>query len=155
MPAAGLDNAPSARIYVENTLAMPENDAVGSSRLEQPDTDMNRILDTTFESRRAEIWRVNRRWVLASAAAVALVVMLAGLVNAPRDLAWALVLGAGILLAVTVTRIVRALNALYCCPNCGVPPYQALNEYKCGGLGPTRSNFMSPTHCPMCRTRLR
>ena len=154
MPAADLDsrNAMRAWVYVENTPVMPENDAVGSSRLEQ--LDMDRIQDTTFESRRAEIWKVNRRWVLASAAAVALVVMLVGLVNAPRDLAWALV-GTGILLAVTLTRIVRALNVLYCCPNCGVLPYQSLNEYKCGGLGPTRSNFMSPTHCPMCRARLR
>jgi hypothetical protein len=134
---------------------MAENDAVRSSRLEQPDTDMDRIPDTTFESRRAAIWMVNRRWVFASAAAVALLVMFAGLVNAPRDLAWALALGAAVLLAVTVTRIVRALNALYRCPNCGDQPYQVLNEYKCGGLGPTRSNFMSPTHCPKCGTRLR
>jgi len=116
---------------------------------------MDRILDTTFETRRAEIWKVNRSWVFASAAAVALVAMFAGLANAPRDLAWALALGAGGLLAVTVTRIVRALNALYRCPNCGVLPYQTLNEYKCGGLGPTRSNFMSPTHCPKCGTKLR
>jgi len=116
---------------------------------------MGRTLDTTFESRRAEIWKVNRRWVFASAAAVALMVMFAGLANAPRELAWVLALGAGALLAVTVTRIVRALNALYLCPNCGMLPYQTLNEYKCGGLGPTRSNFMSPTHCPKCGTRLR
>ncbi|HEV8260225.1 MAG TPA: hypothetical protein VGQ19_05645 [Burkholderiales bacterium] len=116
---------------------------------------MDRTLDTTFESRRAEIWKVNRRWVFASAAAAASVVMSAGLANAPPDLAWALALGAGALLAVTLTRIVKALNALYRCPNCGVLPYQTLNEYKCGGLGPTRSNFMSPTHCPKCGTRLR
>jgi hypothetical protein len=116
---------------------------------------MDRILDTTFETRRAAIWKVNRRWVFASAAAVALVVMFAGLANAPRDLSWALALGAGALLAVTLTRIVSALNVLYRCPNCGVLPYQTLSEYKCGGLGPTRSNFMSPTHCPKCGTRLR
>jgi hypothetical protein len=116
---------------------------------------MDQILDTTFETRRAAIWKINRRWVFASAAAVALVVMFAGLANAPRDLAWALALVAGGLLAVTLTRIVRALNALYRCPNCGVLPYQTLNEYKCGGLGPTRSNFMSPTQCPKCGTRLR
>ncbi|MGH8761568.1 MAG: hypothetical protein ACREVW_19020, partial [Burkholderiales bacterium] len=67
---------------------------------------MDRILDTTFETRRAEIWKANRRWVFASAAATALVVMFAGLANAPRDLAWVLALGAGGLLAVTVTRIV-------------------------------------------------
>ena len=116
---------------------------------------MHRILQTTFEARRAEIWKVNRRWVFASAATAALVVMFAGLANAPRGLAWALALGAGSLVVVTLTRIVRALNALYRCPSCGVLPYQTLNEYKCGGLGPTRSNFMSPTHCPKCGTRLR
>ena len=112
---------------------------------------MDRILDTTFETRRAEIWKVNRRWVFASVTAVSLVVMFAGLANAPRDLAWALALSAGALLAVTVTRIVRALNALYRCPNCGVLPYQTLTEYKCGGLGPTRSDFMSPTPLPEVR----
>ncbi len=116
---------------------------------------MDRIVDATFEARRAAIWKLNRRWVFASAAAVALVGMFAGLANVPRDLAWALVLGAGGLLSVTVTRIVRALNTLYRCPDCGVLPYQTLSEYKCGGLGPTRSNFMSPTHCPKCGTRLR
>lgn len=116
---------------------------------------MDRILDTTFESRRAEIWKVNRRWVFASACAVALVLMFASLANAPGDLTWMLALGASGLLAVTLTRIVRALNALYRCPNCGALPYQTLDEYKCGGLGPTRSNFMSPTHCPKCGTRLR
>ena len=116
---------------------------------------MDRILDTTFEARRAAIWKVNRRWVFASAAAVALVVMFAGLANAPRDLAWVLALGAGSLLAVTLTRIVRALNVLYRCPNCGSLPYQSLNEYKCGGLGPTRANFMSPRACPHCGTRTR
>jgi len=116
---------------------------------------MDRIPDTTFETRRAAIWKVNRRWMVASAAAVVLVVMFAGLANAPRDLAWVLALGAGSLLAVTLTRIVKALNVLYRCPNCGALPYQSLNEYKCGGLGPSRSNFMSPTHCPKCGTRLR
>ncbi len=116
---------------------------------------MDPTLDTTFETRRVAIWKVHRRWVFVSAAAIALVVMFAGLANAPRNLAWVLALGAGSLLAVTLTRIVRALHVLYRCPNCGVLPYQALNEYKCGGLGPTRSNFMSPTHCPKCGTRLR
>ena len=53
----------------------------------------------------------------------------------------------------TVTRIVRALNALYRCPNCGVLPCQTLNEYKCGGLGPSRSDFMSPT--PFARSAVR
>src|SRR5204863_10016203 len=81
--------------------------------------------------------------------------MFACLANAPRDLGWVRALGAGALLAVTFTRIVRALNALYRCPNCGVLPYQTLNEYKCGGLGPSRSNFMSPTHCPKCGMRIR
>ena len=53
------------------------------------------------------------------------------------------------------SRVVRALNVLYRCPKCGVLPYQTLNEYKCGGLGPSRANFMSPTHCPKCGTRVR
>ena len=116
---------------------------------------MDRNLGTPFEMRRAEIWRANRLWVFASVCAVALWLMCASLANAPRDLTWMLALGASGLLAVTLTRIVRALNALYRCPNCGVMPYQTFNEYKCGGLGPTRSNFMSPTHCPKCGTRLR
>ena len=116
---------------------------------------MDRIPDTPFETRRAEIWRVNRRWVFASASSVTLVLMFASLANAPRELTWMLVIGASGLLVVTLTRIVRALNALYRCPNCGAMPYQTLSEYKCGGLGPTRSNFLSPTHCPKCGTQLR
>ena len=116
---------------------------------------MDRTPDTTFETRRSEIWRANRGWVFASASAVALAVMFASLANAPWNLTWLIAVGAACLLAVSVTRIVRALNALYRCPHCGVIPYQTLSEYKCGGLGPTRSNFMSPTHCPKCGTRLR
>ncbi len=81
--------------------------------------------------------------------------MVAGILNMPAQLSWtAAVLTAG-LVAITVARIVRALHVLYRCPNCGVLPYQTLNEYKCGGLGPSRSNFMSPRACPHCGTRIR
>ncbi len=109
----------------------------------------------TFEIRRLEIWRINRRLLLVCAAAIVLMAMVAGILNMPVQLSWAAaILTAGIV-AVTVARIVRALHVLYRCPNCGVLPYQTLNEYKCGGLGPTRANFMSPRACPHCGTRIR
>lgn len=116
---------------------------------------MDQILDTTFEARRSAIWKANRRWVFGSVLAVALAAMLASLANAPPEFAWMLGLTAAAFLVVTAVRVVRALNALYRCPNCGLLPYQTLNEYKCGGLGPTRSDFMSPTHCPGCGAKLR
>jgi len=102
-----------------------------------------------------EIWRVNRRLVFGCVAALALMVIVASVLNMPLQLSWtAAVLATG-LAAVTIVRVVWALNVLYRCPKCGVLPYQTLNEYKCGGLGPTRAIFMSPTHCPKCGTRLR
>ena len=116
---------------------------------------MEPIPDSRFEIRRAAIWQGNRNWLLASAASLALLAVLAGLDNATPQLAGALIVSAAATIGVTVARVVRALNALYRCPNCGAQPYLTLNEYKCGGLGPTRANFMSPTHCPKCGTRLR
>ena len=110
---------------------------------------------SAFETRRTEIWRVNRRLVFGCVAAIALMTIVASMLNMPVQLSWtAAMLTAG-LVAVTIIRIVRALNGLYRCPNCGVLPYQTLNEYKCGGLGPTRANFMSPRACPHCGTRIR
>jgi len=109
----------------------------------------------SFEYRRMEIWRVNRRLLFGCAAAIALMAIVANVLNMPLQLSWtAAVLTAG-LIALTITRVVRALNVLYRCPKCGVLPYQTLNEYKCGGLGPSRANFMSPRSCPDCGTRLR
>lgn len=122
--------------------------ARGQQRLEP-------IPDSRFEVRRAAIWQGNRHWLLASAASLALLAVLAGLDNVTPQLAGALIVAAAATIGVTIARLVRALNALYLCPNCGAQPYQTLNEYKCGGLGPTRANFMSPTHCPKCGTRLR
>ena len=110
---------------------------------------------STFEFRRTEIWRVNRPLVFGCVAAIALLAIVVGILNMPVQLSWtAAMLTAG-LVGVTIIRIVRALNGLYRCPNCGVLPYQTLNEYKCGGLGPTRANFMSPRACPHCGTRIR
>ncbi len=116
---------------------------------------VNQARVSSFEHRRTEIWRVNRRLVFGCVAAIALMVIVAGILNMPVHLSWAAALLAGGLVAVTIVRVVLALNVLYRCPNCGVLPYRTLNEYKCGGLGPTRANFMSPRVCPQCGTRIR
>jgi hypothetical protein len=116
---------------------------------------MGRSLDPGFDSRRIAIWYANRRWVYTSVAAVAALGMVAGLANAPHELVLAAAMVAAGLAGYTVSRVVRALNSLYRCPNCGTLPYQSVTDYKCGGLGPTRADFMSPTHCPKCGTRLR
>jgi predicted RNA-binding Zn-ribbon protein involved in translation (DUF1610 family) len=116
---------------------------------------MGRTLNSTFETRRAAIWRANRLWVFSAATALTFLALVAALANVPAELAWVSALTAAVLVAITISRVVRALNSLYRCPNCGTLPYQTLSEYKCGGLGPTRANFMSPTHCPKCGTRLR
>jgi hypothetical protein len=108
-----------------------------------------------FEFRRAHIWRTNRVLVVASVMAIALSIVVASVLNMPAQLSWLAGAVAGSLVAFTVARVVRALNVLYRCPNCGLLPYRTLNEYKCGGLGPTRSNFMSPRACPYCGTRIR
>jgi hypothetical protein len=108
-----------------------------------------------FEQRRIEIWRANRRMVFGCLAAIALLAIGVSMLNMPVQLYWAAAMVTAGLVAVTITRIVAALNVLYRCPKCGVLPYQTLNEYKCGGLGPTRANFMSPRACPHCGTRIR
>ena len=108
-----------------------------------------------FEAHRSAVWRGNRFWLLASALLIAAAVLLADTPNAPAELQWTLGLGAAALSGITVWRIVRGLDGLYRCPNCGTLPYQTLRDYKCGGLGPTRRDFMSPTVCPKCGTRLR
>jgi hypothetical protein len=120
----------------------------GSSPLSQAGTG-------SFEYRRVQIWRMNRALVLGSVTAIALTVIVASVLNMPAQLSWLAAGLAGALAAFTIARVVRALNVLYRCPNCGLLPYRTLNEYKCGGLGPTRSNFMSPRACPYCGTRIR
>jgi hypothetical protein len=121
---------------------------LGSSSLSQAGTG-------SFEYRRTQIWRMNRALVLGSVTAIALTVIVASVLNMPAQLSWLAAGLAGALAAFTIARVVRALNVLYRCPNCGLLPYRTLNEYKCGGLGPTRSNFMSPRACPYCGTRIR
>ena len=116
---------------------------------------MHPIPDTRFEIRRTAIWHANRNWILVSVGAVALLVLPAGLASTAPQLAGMLLFAATAIVAVTVGRIVRALNSLYRCPSCGVLPYHTVSDYKCGGLGPTRADFMSPTRCPHCGTRLR
>lgn len=71
------------------------------------------------------------------------------------ELPWALLALCATLIIFTIRRIVRGLDQLYRCPNCATLPYQTLTDYKCGGLGPSRSDFMSPRACPKCGTRLR
>ncbi|HZP94273.1 MAG TPA: hypothetical protein VFB20_15540 [Burkholderiales bacterium] len=112
-------------------------------------------MSAAFEAHRAAVWRGNRIWLLASALLIAAAALLAATPNAPSGLQWALGLAAAALSGITVARIVRGLDSLYRCPNCGTLPYQTLRDYKCGGLGPTRRDFMSPTVCPKCGTRLR
>jgi hypothetical protein len=116
---------------------------------------MYRSLEIGFNTRRSAIWFANRRWIIASLVSLLLLVMLGRLDNAPRDPLLVLAVATAVTVFFTLGRIVRALDALYRCPGCGTQPYQALNDYKCGGLGPSRSDFMSPTHCPNCGTRIR
>jgi hypothetical protein len=107
-----------------------------------------------FEARRLAVWTGNRGWLFSSALCCSLaVVMLAA--GGRGELFWALVAASAALVAITSHRIVRGLDGLYRCPNCGTLPYQTLTDYKCGGLGPSRSDFMSPRACPACGTRLR
>jgi len=119
------------------------------------DSAASRTGPENFEHRRARIWRANRALIVGSVAAIALALLVAQVLNVPAQLFWLAAGAAGALAAFTVARLVRALDALYRCPNCGLLPYRTLNEYKCGGLGPTRSNFMSPRACPYCGTRIR
>jgi hypothetical protein len=131
----------------------PHNGAFMSRLSGTLDVDQARV--STFEHRRTQIWQVNRRLVFGCCAAIALLAIVVSVLNMPVQLSWAAATLATVLVVVTITRIVAALNALYRCPNCGVLPYQTLNEYKCGGLGPNRANFMSPRACPHCGTRIR
>jgi len=110
---------------------------------------------STFEFRRTQIWRVNRPFVFGCVLAIALVAVVANVVNMPVQLSWTVIGLTAALIAMTIIRVVRALNVLYRCPHCGVLPYQTLNEYKCGGLGPNRANFLSPRACPHCGTKIR
>jgi hypothetical protein len=116
---------------------------------------MDQATTANFENRRAHIWRANRLLVFGCVTAIAFMSIVANTLNVPAQVSWAAVVLAGGLVAMTVIRVVRALNVLYRCPKCGVLPYQTLNEYKCGGLGPSRANFMSPRACPHCGTRIR
>jgi hypothetical protein len=116
---------------------------------------MDHSLESGFNTRRNAIWFANRRWIIASIVSMLLLAMLGSLDNAPRDPLLVLAVATIVTVFLTLRRIVLALDALYRCPNCGTQPYQALNDYKCGGLGPSRSDFMSPTHCPNCGTRIR
>lgn len=116
---------------------------------------MDEIELPDFEYRRRAIWVQNRLLVYACLVACFLLLILAEVFNIPTQLAWAEAALAAGLIALTIARVVRALNVLYRCPDCGVLPYSTLNEYKCGGLGPSRSNFMSPRACPQCGARIR
>ena len=138
---------------LENVPPTPHNGTFVPRLSGTPQVDLTRV--SNFEHRRTQIWRVNRRMVFGCLAAIALLAIVLSVLNMPVQLAWAAAMVTAGLVAVTITRVVRALNVLYRCPNCGVLPYQTLNEYKCGGLGPTRANFMSPRACPHCGTRIR
>jgi hypothetical protein len=107
-----------------------------------------------FKYRRSAIW-VQNRWLVYACLVICVLLILAGAMNLPAQLAWTAGTLAASLIAVTVARTVRALHVLYRCPNCGVLPYRMLTEYKCGGLGPARANFMSPRICPQCGTQIR
>jgi hypothetical protein len=108
-----------------------------------------------FKYRRSAIWVQNRWLVYACLVVCVLLPILAGALNLPAKLVWTAGTLAASLIALTVARVVRALHTLYRCPNCGILPYRMLNDYKCGGLGPARANFMSPRTCPYCGTRIR
>ena len=79
------------------TSVTSEYEDIGRS-FEQPDLHVGRILDTTFETRRRNLEGQPALGDSRRPPPVALVVMFAGLANAPRDLAWVLALGAGALL---------------------------------------------------------
>ena len=116
---------------------------------------MHEIKLADFRNRRVAIWVQNRWLVYACLVVCLLLVTLAGALNVPAQLAWTAGTLACGLITLTVTRVVRGLHVLYRCPICGVLPYRTLNEYKCGGLGPARANFMSPRSCPQCGTQIR
>ena len=109
----------------------------------------------TFEARRAAVWAENRPWIAGWVVLLCAAVVILKSAGASNELTWLLATACIVVGGTTVARVVRGLNALYRCPNCGILPYQNVNDYKCGGLGPTRRDFMSPTVCPKCGTRLR
>jgi predicted RNA-binding Zn-ribbon protein involved in translation (DUF1610 family) len=124
---------------------MPSHRGFGVHEIELPD----------FKYRRSAIWTQNRWLVYACLVICVLLLILASRLHLPAQLAWTAGTVAVSLIALTVVRVVRALHMLYRCPNCGVLPYRILTEYKCGGLGPARANFMSPRNCPQCGTQIR
>jgi hypothetical protein len=109
----------------------------------------------SFEARRSAVWAANRPWLAGWVVLACAAIVMLKSAGATNELTWLLALASIVLGVTTVTRIVKALNALYRCPVCGTLPYQNVTDYKCGGLGPTRRDFMSPTVCPKCGTRLR
>ena len=110
---------------------------------------------SNFEYRRTAIWVVNRWLVYVCIVVCVPLLTLMSTFNLPSQFAWtAGTLAAG-LFALTMGRVVRALHLLYRCQHCGTLPYRTLNEYKCGGLGPARANFMSPRTCPQCGAQIR
>jgi len=108
-----------------------------------------------FEARRSAVWAENRPWIAGWVVVLCAAIVMLKAAGAANELTWLLAAAAAVLGAVTVVRIVRGLNALYRCPNCGTMPYQSVTDYKCGGLGPTWRDFMSPSVCPKCGTKLR
>ncbi len=115
---------------------------------------MNPNLVSTFEIKRLEVWRANRGLLLVCAASfAALLSVTPG--NVPVAIFWVVASLTAIVTATTVARLVGGLTMLYRCPGCGTIPYRVLEEYKCGGLGPARASFMSPSACPQCGTRIR
>jgi predicted RNA-binding Zn-ribbon protein involved in translation (DUF1610 family) len=108
-----------------------------------------------FEARRSAVWAENRPWIAGSVVLLCAAIVMLKFAGAQNELTWLLAVASVTLGAATIARIVKGLNALYRCPNCGTLPYQDVTDYKCGGLGPTRRDFMSPTACPNCGTRLR
>ncbi len=109
----------------------------------------------SFEARRSAIWAANRLWMSAWVVLFFAAIVMLRSAGTTNELAWLLAVASVVLGTVTIGRIVKGLNALYRCPNCGTLPYQNVTDYKCGGLGPTRRDFISPALCPKCGTRLR
>lgn len=108
-----------------------------------------------FEARRAAVWAESRPWIAGWVVVLCAAIVMLKAAGAANELTWLLAAAAAVLGAVTLMRILRGLNALYRCPNCGTLPYQSVTDYKCGGLGPTGRDFMSPGVCPKCAMKLR
>jgi uncharacterized membrane protein len=108
-----------------------------------------------FEARRSAVWAENRPWIAGWVVVFSAAIVMLRSAGAENELTWLLAAASVVLGVVTIVRVVTGLNALYRCPNCGTVPYQNVTDYKCGGLGPTRRDFMSPTVCPKCGVKLR